>query len=269
MKLTLNNVIERINQVLNYPSLAYEDVSHFFDHAIAELNTILKIAIPSVSEMVVKNTLDITLQPNTVLILTQPTAFDIPTTPVVPTEKPSENNPNYVYYANDRDPLDYGFYVWQSNGWQRYASLYGVCFENLKKTAYVAVPIGRNATWEISEANRTLEFDLCEYMTFDWWTLFVIPYVCFKYAVRDGDDGALYSTEFTQGLQQLQTSYDVPNKVALYTVAELSAYRDEVENNLNDLNKFTVTKAITDKMRVGNAISGVFGGLFDTGGWGI
>jgi hypothetical protein len=262
--------MQRINQILNYPSVAYEDISHFFDQAIAELNTILKTAIPSVSEMVLNNTVDASLQQNTVLLSTRPTTSNsIPHTDTVPTEAPAESDPKQLYYTKDATMLDRAFYTWTGTEWRKHDTLYGVVFEGAKKYTYITTPIGLAAYWvEVPNTHR-IEFDLCEYMTMDWWTLFVIPYVCFKFAVRDGDDGALYSTEFTQGLQQLQTSYDVPNSVVLSTVADLPAYRALVLANIDNLNTKVIPRAITNRMRVGNAVPAVFGNMYDTGGWGI
>ena len=267
MKLTLNNVMQRINQILNYPSVAYEDISHFFDHAIAELNTILKVGIPSVSDLVTKNTLDITLQTNTVMLSERPTygtllhRFES-----VPTEAP-ENTCMYGYYA-DGSYSSRKFYVWDGVSWNSFNSLYGVFLGDGNPVAYVATFLGTGAYWVESDAKRTLEFDFCEYLTEDWLTLFVIPYVCFKFTVRNGGDGALFCTEFTQGLQQLQTSYDVPNTVVLSEVAGIPAYAEIVSKNLNNLSKRVPTQAITDSMRIGTVVNAVFEDNV-TGGWGV
>jgi hypothetical protein len=262
--------MQRINQILNYPSVAYEDISHFFDQAIAELNTILKTAIPSVSEMVLNNTVDASLQQNTVLLSTRPTTSNsIPHTDTVPTEAPAESDPKQLYYTKDATMLDRAFYTWTGTEWRKHDTLYGVVFEGAKKYTYSTTPIGLTAYWvEVPNTHR-IEFDLCEHMTMDWWTLFVIPYVCFKFAVRNGDGGELYQTEFTQGLQQLQTCYDVPNFVILSDVAGIPAYTEIVKQNLSNLSVKIPTRAITDSMRIGNAVHAVFGNLFDTGGWGI
>jgi hypothetical protein len=282
MKFTLSDCMQRINQILNYPSVAYEDISHFFDHAIAELNTILRTAIPSVSEMVLNNTVDTSLQQNTVLLNARPNnSNNIPWVQNVPASFPHEEDrevggevvhvtidSEYVYYYNPAK-LDRKFYAWTGSEWRAHESLYGVVFEGAKKYTYLSTPLGFSAYWvEVPNTHR-VEFDLCEHMTMDWWTLFVIPYVCFKFAVRNGDDGSLYSDEFTQGMQQLQTCYDVPNFVVLSDVAGIPAYTEIVKSNLNDLNKKIPTKAITEDMRVGNAIQACFGNMFDTGGWGI
>lgn len=270
MKFTLSDCMQRINQILNYPSVAYEDISHFFDHAIAELNTILRIAIPSVSEMVSNNTIDASLQQNTVLLNSQPNhTTPIPYTNTVPVQAPAEEALEYVYYAKDVSAFDRAFYVWTGAEWRRHDVIYGVVFSDATKYTYVSAPLGTKAYWvEIPNTHR-IEFDLCEYLPMDWWTLFVIPYVCFKFAVRNGDGGELYQTEFTQGLQQLQTCYDVPNFVKLSDVAGMPVYTDIVKQNLDNLSVRKPTRAITDSMRIGNAVQAMFGNVFDTGGWGV
>lgn len=268
MKFTLNDCIKRINQILNYPSVTYEDISHFFDHAIAELNTVLRVAIPSVSEMISDNTLDISLQNSTVLLTARPTSmFAIPHVETPPTSAPAEGASTYVHYATSS--LDRKYYVWDGSVWNAYDAIYGVLFEGAQKTAYIATAIGKQAYWVESPVQRTLEFDLCEYLTMDWWTLFVMPYVCFKFAVRNGDSGELYSTEFAQGLQQLQTCYDVPSFVTLSEVAGNPVYTSIVKQNLKDLSKKVPTRSVTEDMRVGMAIRAIYGDMYTTGGWGV
>lgn len=270
MKFTLSECVQRINQVLNYPSVTYEDISHFFDHAIAELNTSLRTAIPSVSEMVSDNTVDTSMQANTVLLTTYPSnAVAMEARSTIPTEPPAVDEPMYVYYAKDASMLNRAFYVWNGFNWTAYDTLYGVCFSGTKKSTFVATPLGLKAYWVDVPVRRTLDFDLCEYLTMDWWTLFIIPYVCFKFAVRNGNDGDLYSSEFTQGFQQLQTSYDVPNFVKLSEVAGTPAYTNIVKENLNNLSRKVPTRAVTDSMRVGNAICAVFDNSYSKGGWGL
>lgn len=283
MKFTLSDCMQRINQILNYPSVSYEDISHFFDQAMTELNTILKVKLPLVNEMVYDNTMDISLQSNTVLLankLTTSTTIQTLTQSPIDLELKPEDSytiegtttitvPEFVYVATGDAGLDRMYYVWNGISWIPYRTLYGVAFDGAQKYTYIAAAFGNKAAWVESPAQRTLDFDLCDYMPMDWWILFVIPYVCFKFAVRNGDDGALYSTEFTEGLQQLQTCYDVPNFVKLSDVAGTVGYTEIVKKNLNNLNKTISTRVITEDMRVGNAIQAIFGSDFDRGGWGI
>lgn len=271
MKFTLNECIQRINQILNYPAVSYADISHFFDHAMSELNTILRIGLPSVSELLTDNTYDVTLQSNTVLLEQRP-AYNstIPTFTEIPANNaPTETEPTFGYYTPFGTSVGAKYYVWNGVDWVSHNVIYGVNFNNGEKTAYIATPVGGVSYWVETSAIRTQEFDLCEIMPLDWWVLFVIPYVCFKFAVRNGDDGALYSTEFSEGLQQLQTCYDVPNFVTLSAVAGDPVYTKIVQNNLDNLSATVPTRAITEGMRIGNAVHPIYGNLYDVGGWGV
>jgi hypothetical protein len=123
--------------------------------------------------------------------------------------------------------------------------------------------------WTPVDENRLNDFSLDVYIPDDWVILFLIPYVCFKASVRDGGNGGLYHEEFTQGFQQLQTSYDVPNFVALNTVAHLEAYRPLVKQYIAALNTKVPTRAVYDSMKIGNAIMPEYGGFHTRGGWGF
>jgi hypothetical protein len=270
MKLTLDEVIQRINQVLNYPSVSYEDVYHFFDHAIAELDTILKVDIPSVSAMLIEFKDRLKTEGTTVLLSATPTNLAFDANYIAVFDESPDGSPDSLGIRGFAYVRNSGFYTYSPNFkiWKRVPTLYGEVptSPNEFYKAYYDLN-SDSAIWVKSEFKG--ELDLCDYMPADWWTLFVIPYVCFKFAVRDGDDGALYSTEFTQGLQQLQTSYDVPNSVVLSTVADLPAYRALVLSNIDNLNTKVVPRAITNRMRVGNAVPAIFGNMYSTGGWGI
>lgn len=230
MKFTLDDCMSRINQALNYPSLSYTDIYHFFDQAIEELNSTFRIALPTVSEMNAENTFSIADQSDIVKLSSQPSASGMSSAPA-----------KYAFYiGTDRIP--------------KY---------------YVAVPIGGLYYWNAIEREYIEKYDLTEYMPLTWWILFVIPYVCFKYTVRDGDSGAHFMDEFSQGFQQLQTSYNVPNKVNLSSVAHKHAYKPIVQKCLPNLNTTVFTRAIYDDMRVGNGIMPTYGGFYETGGWNV
>lgn len=268
MKFTLYDCVARINQALNYPSVAYEDIYHFFDHAIAELNTSLRIALPSVSEMKSENTFDITKHPSTVLLTSRPSDTNpIDTVTSVPTEKDSAKT--YVYYYNDKDLSTNAFYKWNGTRWDKFSTLYGIIPS--EEAAYVAVAVGNSAYWRLFNDgyDYVTEFDLCDYLPMDWWVLFIIPYVCYKYTVRDGDTGEIFSDEYVQGFQQLQTSYNVPNTVKLINVAGRNAYKNIVTENAENLCIQVPTRAIYADMRSGNITRPVYGGFYERGGWGV
>lgn len=269
MKFTLNDCISRINQSLNYPAVAYEDIYHFFDQAIAELNTNLRIALPSVTEMRSEHTFDVTNNEGLIRFSTRPTSTStVKHSESIPLTSPSSSDGDGLYVCPNSDFNSHRFYKWNGSAWVRVPNLYGIYIADASFETYVAVPI----TWEIAawapvEKAHLVEFDLTEYLPLDWWVLFIIPYVCFKFAVRNGDSGELFVDEYTQGYQQLQSSYNVPNTVILSSVAGRPAYKNLVEQNLANLNTAVFTRAISEDMRVGNGIASVYGGFYETGGW--
>ena len=266
MRFTISDCISRINQTLNYPALSYEDVSHFFDQAISELNPSLRISIPTVSEMRDEHDFKVSDSPNTIILNTIPTPGSyIETVSSLPVVSDSD----IVYYNGGTSKLDNTLYVKKNSEWTAVKEAYGLVAGS--STAYKAIIVDRSyAIWYETPMNYVTDFSLTEYLTTDWIILFLIPYVCFKFSVRNGDSGALFSDEFTQGFQQLQTSYNVPNCVRLNTVAHVPAYKKLVIDNINNLSEKVVTRAITEAMRVSNGIRAVYGNtLFENGGWGI
>ena len=263
---TLYDCITRINQILNYPSITYMDISHFFDQAISELNTSFRIQLPLVSQMIDENRIDFTQLPEVVLLDSEPSggALDIPS------GTPEDfTNTSKVYY-NTEDQKVYK-YDNVDGVWKGYNRIYGVYMtsEYERKVYYTVVYYAAaGAQWVQLDDQRTSDFDLTTYMPEDWIILFLIPYVCFKTSVRDGSNGALYNEEYTQGFQQLQTSYDVPNFVKLNTVAHLPAYKYLVKDNLHCLDRVVPTRAVTHDMVIGNAVAPVYSDN-TMGGWGF
>lgn len=269
MKITISDCISRINQALNYPAISYEDVSHFFDQAIAELNTSLRIALPNVTEMRFENTFRISEHEDTIPLNPAPNSSETATYVSnvenignLPT--PPDGWPIRYYCATNF--LDRVFYIYKNGSWKPVQKAYGV---DSSGRGYETVKAGEMAAWREVPLETVTEFDLTTYLPTDWIILFLIPYVCFKFAVRNGDNGALFSDEFTQGFQQLQTSYNVPNTVTLSTVAHLPAYKQQVLDNIGNLNVKVTTRAISEKMRVPNGIRTISGATFMDGGWGI
>lgn len=263
---TLYDCITRINQILNYPSVTYMDISHFFDQAISELNTSFRIQLPLVSQMLDENCINFTELPELVLFDHEPYG-DVDK---IPTSKPEEITDRSKVYYNIVDQKLYKYDL-KDEAWKAYDKLYGIYVspEYGRKVFCTVVYYGSNTVhWVQMDGQRAVDFDLTDYMPEDWIILFLIPYVCFKTSVRDGTSGALYNDEFTQGFQQLQTSYNVPNRVQLNTVAHLPAYRKLVEANISNLNRTVPTRAITTSMLVGNAVLPEYSD-FMKGGWGF
>lgn len=263
--ITFSECITRINQILNYPSLTYIDISHFFDQAIAELNSTFRIGLPLVSEMVKERAVNIQKLPNHVFLKNRPTGYqDID---ILPNVDDSFADTNTVYYR----PTTKLLYVYNNatSQWVGYPKLYATYFDGHEKLTYESIVslAQNNVAWFPVDEKRLNDFALDIYLPDDWVILFLIPYVCFKASVRDGADGSLYHEEFTQGFQQLQTSYDVPNFVTLSTVAHLPAYSAEAEKHIAALNITIPTRAVYSSMKIGNAILPEYGGFYTNGGW--
>lgn len=264
---TLSDCITRINQILNYPAVAYTDISHFFDQAISELNTSFRIGLPLVSDMVSEHTFKINEASNTILLNDEDVSQkNIIVSDTIPSDEEFATR-SKVYY-NISEGCFYKYSIIDA-AWIKYPKLYGVHISSLGRTYYTAFAILDRAVWAEIDEKRLNDFDFTEYLPEEWLILFIIPYVCFKYSVRDGSDGSLYSDEFVQGFQQLQTSYDVPNFVELNKVAHLPAYTHIVKNNIANLNIKVPTRAVYNTMKVGNAVAPEYGGFNTRGGWGI
>ena len=263
MEFTINNCMTRINQALNYPSISYEDVSHFFDQAVSELNTSFRISIPLVSQMISEHTFKI--QDHNVVLLNKDPGSLITKVSSKPTA--SDNSPP-VYYKGISN-LNYVFYVKTlNNEYEERSEVYG--YIPAEGKAYCATAVDANtAFWFKIDSESLSSFSLTEYLPAEWLVLFVIPYVCFKFSVRNGDGGVVFNDEFIQGFQQLQTSYNVPNSVQLCKVAHLPAYRNLVKENIHDLNKTVPLRAVTEDMKSTNFIIPQYSSTHSVGGWGI
>lgn len=265
---TLSDCITRINQILNYPAYTYTDISHFFDQAISELNTTFKIGIPLVSQMVDENRLSIQDIPNVALLKTLPSGSATEISAIDSEDNLKDTDKIYYYTPTCK----FCKYDVRLQKWVTYDKVYGIYIDDsYRRTLYETVPlaVAGYAIWSPVDETRLNDFDLTAYLPMDWLILFVIPYVCFKANVRDGGNGALYSEEYTQGFQQLQTSYDVPNFVELSKVAHLPAYTPVVKNNITALHSRIPTRAVYDSMKIGNAVLPTYGGFNSRGGWGL
>lgn len=252
----LAECIQHINQVLNFPSFAYTDMSHFFDQAIAELNTTLRVDIPLVSDMISQLRTD---------YLGSPDAIALDAMPDVNIPINLDSSP-YWYSTGDGK-----FHVYGSD--TVHDKLYGVYMPDFE-TRHVfqtAVFSDGMVVWVLVDVNALPDIDLSIWLPDEWVVLFVIPYVCSKCSARDGGDSALYVEEYTQGFQQLQTSYRVPNTVELARVAGKEAYTPDVKRAIADgtLNTVVRTKAIYPEMKINTVENAVYGGMYENGGWGL
>lgn len=286
MKFTLADCVEKINQVLNYPSVAYSDISYFFDQAISELNTELHIGLKPISEIYKNSTFKVEDLGDFIYLSEAPVGnLDKIYLESDETHKnddvllviKNQNNANDTF--DDVSVIKYR--VYKDSEYKETERLFGmyaryVTDENGKPTGeiqrelYQTVTVGTWAYWTPYAIVPDVELDLTEYLAYDWIILFLIPYVCFKYAVRNGDSGALYAEEFQQGFQQLNKSYEVPSFVNLTTQAGKKAYKEDVLTNIDNLNVNIPTRAIYENMKVARVIQATYGNnMYDTGGWGV
>jgi hypothetical protein len=289
MKYTLADCIEKINQVLNYPSVDYSDISHFFDQAVSELNTELHIGLRPISEIYKNSGFKLESLEDFIFLEKAPVGADknIPKD----TDKGFDKSKAYVYLSLVHDNAPVGTYndsdVYKifyrhnlNEDFKETYTLYGVYAEyydnpetgvkEISKQLYQTLIIGGYAYWQAYEFVPDVEVNLTDYLAYDWIVLFLIPYVCFKFSVRNGDSGALYAEEFQQGFQQLNKSYEVPSFSILSEQAGKKAYQQDVEENLSNLKIYIPTRAIYEDMKVSRVIQAKYGGsMYDPGGWDI
>ena len=277
MTLTLSNCIERINQALDYPALEYADISHYFDQAISELNTTLRIGLRPITQLLADNEFDIGKHANIIALDRAPTSaqedylrplYKAPDTYVETDEGYSDDLKDLKYYY---DTVKAQFGIKKSDGWYYYFEIYGYVNDfALDNRLYVSMYYtDEMVMWVPFDDDPLTRLDLTVYLPVDVIILFMIPYICYKYTIRDGGDGQLFREEFMEGFQQIQTSYDIPNTVSLVKMAGKKAYVTDVQENVENLNITVPTRAIYDTMKIGNAVMPTYGGFYEDGGWGI
>lgn len=257
---TTNKFADYVNMALNYPAISFDDIRLFLDQAISEINTELHTSIPDVDTMEHDAKKAVEDMPN-LIMLTEPESNRQIDSLVSP---PSSGR---IYYDLSKEM--YG--VYENDTWNYYGTLYGFRLINGIPTYYVAGQIlaSNIRAWYIDNLTNPSNIDLENYFTDDWIKLFLVPYVAFKYSVRDGDTGRLFNEEFAQGFQQLRHSYNIPFQVILAAVADKFAYKDDVIKNLPNLNKWVLTKAITVEMKNPQGVNATFRDFYDIGGFGI
>ena len=260
---TTNKFAEYVNMALNYPALSFDDIRLFLDQAISEINTELHTSIPDLGTMEHDAEKAVEDLPN--LIQLDETMLNIQI-PVI--DSPPDPLEVTVYYDSTKSM--YG--VWLDNlDWYYFPVLYGFYLKDGVPTYYTAgqVLASNTRVWYKDNIYNPSNIDLENYFTDDWIKLFLVPYVAFKYSVRDGDTGRLFSEEFAQGFQQLRHSYNIPFQVILSAVADKFAYKDDVLKNLPNLNIWVLTKAITVEMKNPQGVNAVFRDFYDVGGFGL
>ena len=261
----LSQVLNYINQALNYPSITYDDVSLFFDSAITELNSSLHIKLPIVSTMMNEFLQYVSKEiPNRVLLSRNPEDTD-----VIPTYETKEaalaRNAKHAFIISERK---YGILNTAKTDYTLYDSLYAIYSNAGVPTYFKALKFSQDeAIWVRDEDSALINFDFITYLPDAWVILWLIPYVCFKYTVRDGGTAASFAEDLTQGFQQLQNAYDIPSTTNLITVAGLPAYHTITSENINNLNIEVPTRAIYEHMQHARSLNAKFGSMYDRGGF--
>lgn len=265
----LSKTIDYINTALNYPALTYRDLDLFFDMAIAELNSSLHIQMPTVSDMVDEFRRKMSKpEPNKVFLTVDPI-----TDASIPTIGEGETHTGFtdaVYYdVNDKMYYILNKYT-SPKSYTAYKTVKGVYRDTTTGDYHVYTGVyyaSSDAMWVEVPTDPTYECNLEEYLPDDWVLLWLIPYVCFKYTVRDGGTAQTFAEELSEGHQQLQDTYNVPSFIVLATYAGRPAYEKLVEDNLPNLNIVVPTRAIYTDMVHSRTVGEIHNNFFDRGGF--
>lgn len=268
----LSTCLEYINKALNFPSIEYNDVSLFFNMAITELNTTLHTSIPLIEKQYETFKHYLSKKNSSVILSKDPTVDpEIYSVESVPEEHLVNESDgmfiNIIYNQNN-----YMFYIWNDKlgAYKNVGdSAIGIFLENGTAKYFIAEVLGGSVYWTTYDLEANQDYDLDEYICDDWVILWLIPYVCFKYTVRDGGTAQTFAEELTQGFQQLQETYDIPSSVLLATYADRLAYRETVEHKLPNLNVKVPTLAIYEEMKHARNINAKFSSMYDRGGFGL
>ena len=268
----LSTVLNHINLALNYPALAYQDISLFFDQAIIELNTTLHTSIPKVSDMIEAFERKMSKEKDHRVRLTEApenSDYVIPSYATVAEANLSTSvvtvKPRYYYVFETQK-----FYVLNkiNNTYETRDTLEGFYLKDAQiPVLYNSMIVDSDVFWVKTLEDPILDCELATYLPDSWVILWLIPYVCYKYTCRDGGTSATFAEELQQGFQQLQETYNVPSTVLLSAVADKEAYTDIVKNALPNLNIYVPTKAIYENMKHSRALNAVYGSVYDRGGF--
>lgn len=267
MKVTMNDIMNKVNQALNYPAISFNDVSHFFDMAISDLNTSLHTSLKPITHVIdVNRQSESQHAKEATVIIDSEVADGIKSYHGLP---PDDQKIPY-YYDLDKTGID-KLGIRQYDGTYKYfETIYGVKVdtETGDTKRYQSFDAGSERIVWIKDRNEDpLNINMLEFLPADWITLWLIPYVCFKYSSRDGGTATTFAEEYTQGFQQLQNAYDIREKVFLAKQAGRLAYKEDIEAHLPNLNIFCPTRAIYEHMKHGRAVAAKYGSMYDPGGW--
>lgn len=259
--LTLTDTVNYINQALNYPAVTLTDIKLFINQGISELNSTLHICIPDIDTMIAEHRKSYQLNDSVLVLLEKPTSDNL----IKPFTEDATSD--VVYDVENKKFITRGSYP---NG--THDTLHGVYMDYAsgRHLVYKATMINSTTGMWLEVHDSPLNFNLTDYIAKDWIMLFLIPYVCYKYSVRDGDTGVLFSEEFTQGFQQLQSSYHIPSTVFLKDMVGIPAYLYDVEKHLPNLEICINTRAILETYKTPRYLNAIYSNFYNhNGGWGL
>lgn len=278
--MTLSQFVDYVNKALNYPAVTITDIDLYIDQAFSEINTQLHLSLPSLKEM-----RDEAAKENNPEELYSPLKVDtVPPTAIQPAPAPDTSliytgdDPDWAPYDPEDENVyfdaDLGKFIYHG---RYYTEVYYMYFDEISqkeiwyktKTSLIDNPV--TAAWFRFYVAPT-ELNLEEYLPKDWIFLFLIPYVCFKQSVKDGDQGILFNNEMATGFNQLRDSYHIPEKVILKDVIHLPAYKgyaEALKNSTINWYQRIPTRAIYDIYKIPKAVDAVYMDFYNRGGWGI
>jgi hypothetical protein len=260
MRITIDEVVSKINKRLNFPAFAFEDMDVYFDQSVSEINTLMHIGIKPITKLVTDYANSQLNIPNVVLLTSEPTSpVALPTT--------SAGDTNLYYF--DITTSKYMLKVAGATVYTAFDELYGVYIDytTQKSKYFQAWKVNGLPFWFPDRNHNPLEFNLGLYLPIDWVTLFLVPYVCAALSTRDGGNATAFQDEFIQGFNQLKSNYDVPSFARLNEVAGDEVYAEDVEASINDPRFAQIivpTRAIKGFMRVPDGLEATY---FYTKGW--
>ena len=268
MSYKLSQFITAVNTALNYPAITYDDVALYVDMCIGEINTTLHTSLRGIRDCR-ERLKERILSESAPIVLSAEPVGDAASLPV---NDGSAHAGVWQYWAvRDGNYRKFAHVNAEGVVTDVRERLFGTYVSDGVPKIYEAHAYSDAlCLWIASDGYADL--DLSDYLPEDWISLFLIPYVCFKYTVRDGGAASTFAEEMEQGFQQLQESYDVPQDVALAKVAGMPAYRDDVKERLDSgegLGGRCPTRAIDESMKHPRAIGAQFGSMYDAGGWGL
>lgn len=278
--MTLSQFVDYVNKALNYPAVTVTDIDLYMDQAFSEINTQLHLSLPSLKVM-----RDEAASENRPEELYSPLKVDtVPPTSIQAAPEPDNtlisdgSDPDWAPY----DPEDENVYFDSSLGkfiyhGRYYNEVYYMYFdENSQKeiwyktkTSLIDNPV--TAAWFRFYITPT-ELDLETYLPKDWIFLFLIPYVCFKQAVKDGDQGILFNNEMATGFNQLRDSYHIPERILAKDAIALPAYtglKELLKAGTLNWYQWIPTRAIYDIYKIPKAVDAVYMDFYNRGGWGL